>query len=139
MRPPIPVIVIPVVVFLLFAFVPGVREQPWTGLRIFGAAMAVIGFGLAGAARRQLGSSFTVMPEARALVTHGLYSRLRNPIYVFVDVMLLGLILVFDMAWLFALLAVVVILQTVQAHREAKVLEAKFGQQYLEYRKQTWF
>ena len=79
------------------------------------------------------------MPQARELVTHGLYSRLRNPIYVFADLMFFGLILAFEFHWLFAVLALVVVLQTVQAHREARVLQDRFGQAYIDYRNRTWF
>ncbi len=77
--------------------------------------------------------------EVRELVTHGLYSRLRNPIYVFVDLMLFGLILVFGRLWLLAPLAVLVLGQILQSRSEATVLQAKFGQAYLSYRAQTWF
>jgi protein-S-isoprenylcysteine O-methyltransferase Ste14 len=90
MRIPIPAIVVPMVVFLLYLFVPGVKEQPWTALRIIGAILAVVGYVLLITARMQLGKSFSVIPQAKALITHGLYSRIRNPIYLFVDVMWFG-------------------------------------------------
>jgi protein-S-isoprenylcysteine O-methyltransferase Ste14 len=35
--------------------------------------------------------------------------------------------------------AIFVVLQARQARREAKVLQEKFGQAYIDYRKQTWF
>lgn len=81
------------------------KERPWTTGRIVGAVSAVTGYVLVRAARLHLGKSFTVMPEARALVTHGIYSRTRNPQYVFVDVMVLGIILVFHWPWLYLALA----------------------------------
>ena len=34
-------------------------------------------------ARHQLGDSFAVRAEAKKLVTHGIYSKIRNPIYIF--------------------------------------------------------
>jgi len=136
---PIPGVVIPVVVVLLFVFVPGLRERPWTATRILGGMLAMAGFVLVFAARVQLGKSFTVMPQARELVTHGLYSRIRNPIYVFADLMFFGLILVLERYWLLPVLGVVVVLQTLQARRESRVLQEHFGQAYVEYRKRTWF
>jgi protein-S-isoprenylcysteine O-methyltransferase Ste14 len=138
-RIPIPAVVVPVIVVLVFVFVPGVRESPWTATRILGAILALVGYVLAFVSRVQLGKSFTVMPEARELVTHGLYSRLRNPIYVFVDLLLVGLILALALHWLFAVLGVVVALQAIQARREARVLQDRFGQAYVDYRKRTWF
>jgi len=53
--------------------------------------------------------------------------------------MIFGLILALHLYWLFALLPLLVALHLFRAHREAKVLEEKFGQSYREYRKHTWF
>lgn len=101
--------------------------------------LAVIAYGFVFAARIQLGKSFSVRPQARELVTHGLYSHFRNPMYVFVDIMLIGLIVALNLHWLFVILPVFVVFQSLQARREAKVLHEKFGQAYLDYRKRTWF
>ena len=139
MRVYAPAVVIASVVLLLYLFVPGVKEEPWTASRIAGAFLAVFGYVLVITARVQLGTSFSVRPEARELVTHGLYSRIRNPMYVFLDVLLFGLVLVLHMYWLFLILAGLAIFQGLQARREAKLLQEKFGQAYLDYRNQTWF
>jgi len=139
MRVYAPAVVIASVVLLLYLFVPGVKEEPWTASRIAGAFLTVFGYVLVITARVQLGTSFSVRPEARELVTHGLYSRIRNPMYVFLDVLLFGLVLVLRIYWLFLILAGLAISQRLQARREAKLLQEKFGQAYLDYRKQTWF
>jgi len=139
MRIPIPAIVVPLVVLLLYLFVPGLRERPWTALRIAGAIFAVVGYSTFVTARLQLGESFAVTPQAKELVSHGFYSRIRNPIYVFVDVMIFGLILALHLYWLFALFPVLVAMHVVRARREGKVLQEKFGRAYLDYRSQTWF
>jgi len=67
------------------------------------------------AARRQLGAAFSVRPEARHLVTQGLYSRIRHPIYVFGSLAYFG-----------SLLAL-------------RVLAGAFGAEYAAYRSKTWF
>jgi protein-S-isoprenylcysteine O-methyltransferase Ste14 len=139
MRIPIPAIVVPVVVLLLFLFVPGLKEQPWTALRIAGAILAVVGYSTFVTARLQLGKSFAVTPQAKELVSLGLYSRIRNPIYVFVDVMIFGLILTLHLYWLFAVYPLLVAMHMFRARREAKVLKEKFQQAYLDYCAQTWF
>ena len=139
MRILIPSIAIPLIAFLIYLFVPGLRGQPWTALRIGAAVLALIGYVLVTTARIQLGDSFTVRPEAKHLVTHGVYARIRNPIYVSVDLMLLGLIFALKGYWFLAALAVLVVFQARQARREAEVLQQQFGQSYLEYRNQTWF
>jgi protein-S-isoprenylcysteine O-methyltransferase Ste14 len=139
MRIPIPAMVVPLVVLLLYLFVPGLKERPWTVLRIVGVILAVIGYSTFVTARKQLGKSFAVTPQAKELVSLGLYSRIRNPIYVFVDVMIFGLILALHLYCLFALFPVLVAMHAFRAHREAKVLQEKFGQAYLDYREQAWF
>jgi protein-S-isoprenylcysteine O-methyltransferase Ste14 len=136
---PIPAVVVPLIVLLLYAFVPGVRERPWTTVRIAGAILAVTAYAMVFAARIQLGTSFTVRPQAKELVTHGLYARMRNPMYVFVDIMLFGLILALHLHWLFVILPVLAAFQVRQARREANVLQEKFGQAYFDYGRQTWF
>ncbi len=139
MRTAIVLIAIPLAVLALFFFVPVLRDEPWTPLRIAGVIVAVVGFALVVTARLQLGKSFSVTPQARGLVTHGLYSRIRNPMYVFVDVTVLGLIFAVRLPWLLLLLMLWAIAQTRQAGRESKVLYEKFGQTYLDYRNRTWF
>ena len=139
MRIPIPAIVIPTVVLALYFLVPGVKEQPWTALRIVGVLLAATGYSLLITARIQLGNSFAVTPQAKALVTHGLYARIRNPIYVFVGVMWLGVTLALHFYWLFLPWCALLVLQTVRARQEGIVMQEAFGQAYIDYRKQTWF
>jgi protein-S-isoprenylcysteine O-methyltransferase Ste14 len=128
MRIPIPAVVVPVVIILLYLFVPGLKERPWTELRVFGVVLAVVGYSTFVTARLQLGKSFSVTPQAKELVTSGLYSRFRNPIYVFVDVMIFGAILALHLYWLFALYPLLVAMHIFRARREGKVLQEKFGQ-----------
>jgi len=139
MRIPVPAIVIPLLVLLLYFLVPGLKGQPWTTLRIAGAILAVISYPFVIIAHMQLGRSFSVRPEARELVTHGLYSKIRNPIYVFVDMMVFGLVLALHWHWLLVIFPVFVAVQARQARREARVLQERFGQAYLDYRERTWF
>ena len=139
MKIPIPALVVPVVCLLLYLFVPGLRQRPWTTLRIAGVIVAIAGYCLFITARLQLGKSFSVSPQAKRLVAHGLYARIRNPIYVFVGVMWLGLIVTLQLNWLFVPLVMLLVMQLIRADREAKVLQERFGQTYLIYRKQTGF
>jgi len=101
--------------------------------------LAVVGVSFIVVARYQLGKSFSIKPEAHALVTTGLYSKIRNPIYVFGMVMITGLILVVGRPEGWLLLVAAVVGQTIRARREARVLEAAFGDAYREYRRKTWF
>jgi protein-S-isoprenylcysteine O-methyltransferase Ste14 len=104
-----------------------------------GTVLAVLGVSFIGIARFQLGKSFSVKPVAHKLVIRGLYSKIRNPIYVFGVVTLIGIILVLQNPVLWIVLVIVVIGQVIRARREARVLEAAFGDAYREYRQKTWF
>jgi len=72
------------VVILLIVFRPG----PWSTARWIGLSIALPAAVLLFVARWQLGRSFSVTPQARQLVPHGLYSKMRNPIYVFSGLMI---------------------------------------------------
>ena len=104
-----------------------------------GAGLVVLGLALVFTARFQLGGAFSVTPQARILVTHGLYSKIRNPIYVFSTLVILGVILIFERPYLWILLILLIPVQIVRARRESAVLESKFGESYREYRRKTWF
>jgi protein-S-isoprenylcysteine O-methyltransferase Ste14 len=110
----------------------------FTFLQLAGIAVAVCSFVLLLVSRVQLGKAFAVMPKAKFLVTRGIYAKLRNPMYVFVDLTLVGIAMA-TRWWVAAIPAVLAITQTIQAKREAKVLEGAFGDQYREYVRQTWF
>jgi len=115
------------------------RPGPWDWQRAAGTALILAGIAGIATARYQLGRSFAIKPEAHQLVTRGVYSKIRNPIYVFGVVMIAGVVLVLHRPILWLLLVAVIILQTLRAHREAQVLEAAFGDAYREYRRKTWF
>ena len=119
----------------------------WVGLHVpvsprfvIGMVIAAIGFFLWMLARYQLGKSFTVTAQAKALVTAGLYSKIRNPIYFFGGVAFFGVFL----AWgnLYALVGFLVLyfaMQILRARKESAVLEEAFGDEYRRYKASTWF
>jgi len=128
-----------IVAALILFWILITRASPWNGERYIGTFLAVAGASFVGLARYQLGKSFSVRPEARELITTGLYAKIRNPIYVFGTVMTVGVLLVLQKPELWIALVVVVVGQTIRARREARVLEAAFGEAYREYRRKTWF
>jgi protein-S-isoprenylcysteine O-methyltransferase Ste14 len=123
-----------VLFWLLFTF-----PSPWNRQRYAGTVLAVVGVVGVAVARYQLGRSFSIKAEAHELVTTGIYSKLRNPIYVFATVMITGLVLILQRPSAWILIFAVIVGQTIRAHREAGVLEAAFGDAYREYRRKTWF
>ena len=115
------------------------RPGAWDLQRVVGTALIIAGIAGIATARYQLGKSFALRAKAHQLVTHGVYSKIRNPIYVFGAVMIVGVVLVLHRPILWLLLAAIVIMQTLRARREAQVLEAAFGDAYRDYRRKTWF
>ena len=115
------------------------RPTVWTPMPIVGACLGVIGFVLWSIARFQLGSSFAVTAQARHLVTQGLYSKFRNPIYLFGSFVIAGGILFAQRPVFLLIFLVLIPLQVWRAGKESNVLEEKFGDEYRRYRAQTWF
>jgi protein-S-isoprenylcysteine O-methyltransferase Ste14 len=109
------------------------------GMRITGFILLVIGFTFWTLARFQLGASLTVTAQARQLVSRGLYSKIRNPVYVFGSAVIAGLILALGRPMWLLIFLVIVPMQIWRARKEASVLEATFGDQYRTYRQSTWF
>lgn len=131
--------VLQVIAFVVLAWLLVNTKTPWDAQRYAGTVLVVLGAMFIVIARYQLGKSFSITPQAHKLVTTGIYSKIRNPIYVFGTVALAGLILLLQRPSLWVLLAVLVAAQTIRATREARVLEAAFGEAYREYRRKTWF
>ncbi len=128
-----------VVAFGILAWMLVAWNTPWNVQRYVGTVLAIIGLTFIAIARYQLGKSFSITPQARKLVTTGIYSKIRNPIYVFGTVLVTGLGLVLQRPQIWILLGVLIIVQVMRAKREARVLEEAFGEEYRQYRRKTWF
>ena len=84
----------------------------------------------------ELGRSFSVMPEARRLVTNGPYSFVRHPLYLGEAVALVGVTLQFLSPWALALLALQCIFQMERMKNEELVLSRAFPD-YRDYASRT--
>jgi protein-S-isoprenylcysteine O-methyltransferase Ste14 len=128
------VLVLPVIIFVGVHF----GSQPWTPTRIAGVVIALPSLALLLLARIQLGGSFSVRPKAQAL-TDGLYSRIRNPIYLFGALAIAGIFLYMNQPRYLGLFVVLIPVQIYRARQEEKVLDARFGDEYRQYKSGTWF
>ena len=75
---------------------------------------------------RWLGRSFSIMAEARRLVTHGPYSIVRHPLYLAEEVAVIAVGLLNFSALSMVVLAAHWALQLRRMHNEEKVLTAAF-------------
>lgn len=111
----------------------------WNAMQIIGLALMTAGFVLWTTARFQLGKSLAVTAQAKQLVTRGLYSKIRNPIYVFGSMVIAGLILTLGRPIWLLIFLLIIPLQLWRSGKESDVLEEKFGEEYRRYRAGTWF
>jgi protein-S-isoprenylcysteine O-methyltransferase Ste14 len=128
-----------IVVFAIALAALQYPPETWTRIQAVGLCLLVAGFVLWTIARFQLGKSFTVSAQAKQLITSGLYSKIRNPVYVFGSCVLAGLILLLGRPMWLLIFVVLIPLQIWRARKESQVLKAKFGEEYRRYRAATWF
>ena len=121
--------------FFVFALIAGVRTTLW----FVALALSIACLVLWVMARWQLGTAFSAGAEARHLVTGGLYSKVRHPIYVFGTMSFMLIVLALQGPPALIVWAVVGAIQVARARREDRVLEAAFGSEYAAYRDSTWF
>jgi protein-S-isoprenylcysteine O-methyltransferase Ste14 len=114
-------------------------SMPWTPTRIASVVIGLPSLALLVLARIELGGSFSVRPKAQTLVTHGLYSQIRHPIYVFGGLLVAGVLLYINQPRALWLFVAVIPLQIYRARQEEKVLQARFGDEYQQYKSRTWF
>jgi protein-S-isoprenylcysteine O-methyltransferase Ste14 len=84
-----------------------------------------------------LGRSFTILPEARRLVTHGPYRFIRHPIYLVSIIASLGAMVQFEQPWALVIVLAADGLQLARIHYEERVLSETFPE-YADYAARTW-
>jgi protein-S-isoprenylcysteine O-methyltransferase Ste14 len=103
-----------------------------------GAVLAAAALGLAAGALsrfRRAGTAVEPWRPSTALVTDGVYRFTRNPIYVAMTFLYLGLALAMDSAVALVLLPPLLVLMRIGVvSREERYLERKFGDDYRRYR-----
>jgi len=109
------------------------------GLRVV-AGLAAVALGLwalisARQRFKSIGTNVNPFQPSLAIAHGGIYSRVRNPMYVGGIVALLGIVLVFGLEWTLLLLIVAsLVLHFGVVLREERYLERKFGQAYQTYK-----
>ncbi len=115
--------------------VPGGAALGWTGV-----AFVALGLGLRIAAMSQLGPRFSpllAVQRQHVLETRGLYRRIRHPGYLGAWLAAWGAVLTFRSALGLAPLLLFGVLLATRAGREERLMEARFGQAWRDYRAES--
>ena len=127
------------VAFYLLVLLFAVWKRPHSQMLLAALVVAGIAFPLWILARLQLGSAFSFRARADHLVTTGLYSRIRHPVYVFGSIGGLAAVAALQVWWVLAVAVLLEGITVMRAIREDQLLLSAFGEEYQRYRKQTWF
>lgn len=103
---------------------------------VIASLLSLVGTGLSVFALAHLGRSFSVMAEARRLVTSGPYRIMRHPLYVFESVASLGILLQFFSSYTVLIYLAHCFLQLQRMKNEEAVLETVFPE-YQTYKLKT--
>jgi protein-S-isoprenylcysteine O-methyltransferase Ste14 len=87
-----------------------------------------------------LGKYFTASITPKGLVTHGIYSKVRHPIFIGVILVYLGMELIFQSIYgLLLVFFVLIPFYIYSAIEEEKILSKIFKDEYTAYKKRTFF
>ena len=109
--------------------------------RILGVLLIVFGLGIILIAKVKMQRAKTNIEPwkpTNAIVTDGIYSYSRNPVYVAMAVIFFGVNLIFNSVWFAPFLVLVLLVMHYGVIlREERYLENKFGDEYLNYKKKV--
>jgi len=105
-------------------------------LSIFSGFLIVTGSAYAIYALAFLGRSFSILPEARRLVTDGPFAAVRHPVYLGEEIALVGIMLQFEQPWSLLLIIVQFAWQIARMSFEERILNESFPD-YALYRART--
>jgi protein-S-isoprenylcysteine O-methyltransferase Ste14 len=116
------------------------RNQFATGAigRSIGGILIVLGFALWVLSRMALGQAFTSSLSPKGFVTEGIYSKLRHPMYAGGVLLYVGVGILFQSSVGLVLTGLLVLpLLVYSAIEEERRMLEKFGEEYIDYRKNT--
>ncbi len=134
---------IDLIVYILLSFLLFIIYFSQNFLKYLGIFISLLGFAIWVAGLIYLGDAFQIRPEARRLITGGIYSKIRHPIYVGGFIVILGWFIysIGTMWFLVLILALIIsaIIAIIRISKEEELLYKKFGKRYLKARAKAWF
>ena len=122
--------------FLVYAVGLFPRRELSLPAELVSTLLTLAGSALAIFVLTQLGRSFSIMAEARRLVTSGVYRFVRHPLYLAEEMAIIGFAIQFLGYWTALLLIVQISCQLRRIHNEEVVLTESFHE-YAGYRQKT--
>jgi protein-S-isoprenylcysteine O-methyltransferase Ste14 len=122
--------------FIIYAIPLFPRRELPVAAEIAATVLILLGSAAAVVALLRLGRSFSVMAEARELVTSGPYRFVRHPLYLAEELAVIGLFMQFLSASTALLLAAQIAFQLRRMHNEEAVLAQTFPE-YAQYQART--
>ena len=122
--------------FLLTVIVLFPRRELSPGAEIVSTLLTLGGSIFAVVVLTQLRESFSIMAEARQLVTTGVYRVVRHPLYLAEEIAAIGVVMQFFSLWTALILAVQICFQLRRMRNEEAIL-AEIFPEYLAYRQRT--
>lgn len=108
---------------------------------ILGLIINLIGLIIWWSAKITLGENWDAgygKPNIKKLVTAGVYSKISHPLYLGINLTLIGLALIYTKLWFILIVLTIVIYFFTRMHVENKFLTKKLGKRYLDYKNKTW-
>jgi protein-S-isoprenylcysteine O-methyltransferase Ste14 len=110
-------------------------------VRIVGITINIVGLIIWWLAKITLGSNWDAgygSPKIEQLVTRGVYSKIRHPLYWGINLTLIGLVLLYPRVWFSTISLLIIVYFFYRMRVEDKYLLEKLGEEYRNYKRKTW-
>ncbi len=114
-------------------------QQNW--IYFSGLIINLIGLLIWWSAKIKIGENWSAgygKPQIKNLITTGIYSKLRHPLYWGINFTLFGIGLISLNVWISAISLLIIVYFFIRMHIETRYLEKALGKKYLLYEKKTW-
>lgn len=141
--PPVFAVLAFLLIILFYFFLPHYNLIPFP-VNLLGLAVSFAGFVIMGKSRDLFNKYKTTLDiaEPSFMITEGIFSRTRNPMYAGFFLLLLGFAICFrNLFSLFSAFGFLTVMHFVFIPREEKLMYSRFGKQYDDYKRNVrkWF
>lgn len=110
-------------------------------VKIIGIIINLLGLILWWAGKLTLAQNWNIgfgKPKVSQLVTYGIYSKIRHPMYWGINLTFVGLTLIYPKIWFAVISLIVIVYFSFRMKRETKYLLETLGGEYQNYKNKTW-